>query len=1143
MSGKPLLTPVFMSIMAFVAAIAGFNEAASAQMGYVYIKNQGTPNSVSAFAQDGGGALTAVPGSPFTTGGNSNFNNNMKSITVIPSRRLLYVSNTDSATVAGFTINGNGSLTAVPGSPFATGASPIGVSSDPGGRFVYVANHNAGSVSVYSIAGNGALTPVAGSPFVTAVGCWMIDVHPSGNYIYAVSRTSGDRINGFSVSATGALTPVPGSPYTPGLGNSHGSAMTPDGRFLYMQSFGASNIFGYSVSSADGSLTPVPGSPFAGGLCYQGLSVNPAGSFLFNLNSSNSTINSFAIAANGALSAVAGSPFPNSAGASTPTQTVVSPDGRFLVASNHGSTNVSVFDIAVSGALSSHAGSPYAGKVGTNCAAVAYFDPNASPLGVWSDSSSSDGPQGGPFTPAAITYTLMNFGAAPLDWTAAKTAAWLDTPMPASGTLAAGDSTTVTIAVNTNANGLAVGTYSDNVVFANTTAGTSSPRTFVLNVWPPVDVTVNQVPAQPDPTAVTPINFDVQFSEGVSGFTDASLPGGDVQFAGTATVAGYSIIPNGQPAPASVDYEILNTCSSGDVYTFYLNGGMLGSTTSNLGGSCTCTPGLQTYTVSNAGAIASLWIVGAPNTFRVTKTGTATLFAWVRAQLHFASTTQMLPIYDLGASGCTDVNLCDAPYNSNTFDHSVTATFGDPSKYTISVTSVSQDGTVIPVIPAGAGQSLAHPVVSNRVSTSTDSSVLYDTTPPTVDVVDATPDPRNVPVTSVDFAFSEPVQGFLASDISLTLDGGANLLTGAEPLSTSDGITWTLDGIGGLTAAAGHYVVSTGTGAIMDLLGHPLTAGADDAWDVDLTPLTATIEPLGNNPTGADAVDFTVTFSAPVTPTLTDADITLDGSLAGAAAVTLSDTNPVYTVTVTMTDPNADGTIGITIPPNVVWTLANNQYAGGSSALVGIYNWRGFAQQPQNARAYVGDFHQFDVQPDCDSPVLAYQWKWDDGAKAIHDGPTTPFWDVAGLTAASDGNQYWCEVTYDGVTHVSDHAVLSVREHMTFAAQPQGGAALTGGNHTFSVIAEKGYTPYSYQWKKDGSDILNEGNASLVLTSLELTDTGTYSVDVWDFNGELHQSDPAILTVTQGVPAAGLMGLAALASACAALGMRKSRRR
>jgi hypothetical protein len=94
----------------------------------------------------------------------------------------------------------------------------------------------------------------------------------------------------------------------------------------------------------------------------------------------------------------------------------------------------------------------------------------------------SAGSQGGPFTPTAQIYTLTNLGLTTFGWAASNTAAWL-TVSPAGGTLPSGATTNVTVSINTNANNLAVGLYSDTVQFTNTTDGTGATnRAVTLNI-------------------------------------------------------------------------------------------------------------------------------------------------------------------------------------------------------------------------------------------------------------------------------------------------------------------------------------------------------------------------------------------------------------------------------------------------------------------------------------------------------------------------------------------------------------------------------------------------------------------------------------------------------------------------------------
>jgi hypothetical protein len=80
----------------------------------------------------------------------------------------------------------------------------------------------------------------------------------------------------------------------------------------------------------------------------------------------------------------------------------------------------------------------------------------------------ASGPQGGPFTPDSITYTLSNTGETAIDWTATKSATWI-TLGAESGTLAAGTTAEVSVTINPGALNLTAGNHADTVTFTNTT--------------------------------------------------------------------------------------------------------------------------------------------------------------------------------------------------------------------------------------------------------------------------------------------------------------------------------------------------------------------------------------------------------------------------------------------------------------------------------------------------------------------------------------------------------------------------------------------------------------------------------------------------------------------------------------------------
>ena len=68
--------------------------------------------------------------------------------------------------VSGFSIDANtGKLSQVPSSPFAVGAFPARAVVDTLGLYLYVPDSNDNTVRAYSINQNGSLSAVSGSPF------------------------------------------------------------------------------------------------------------------------------------------------------------------------------------------------------------------------------------------------------------------------------------------------------------------------------------------------------------------------------------------------------------------------------------------------------------------------------------------------------------------------------------------------------------------------------------------------------------------------------------------------------------------------------------------------------------------------------------------------------------------------------------------------------------------------------------------------------------------------------------------------------------------------------------------------------------------------------------------------------------------
>ncbi len=174
-----------------------------------------------------------------------------------------------------------GALTAVAGSPFATGGfEDSSIAVYPGGKLLIAANYGSRSISVFKVnRTTGALTLAAGSPYSTSGYPYSLAVDPaSPHFIFAGYASFNSAISVFRLSAKGALTEVPGSPFqTLGTYESIGLTTDPTGKFLYSVTGSGSGSATWeqvlSVDASTGALAPLQtiSLPFGGSSSGPGL--------------------------------------------------------------------------------------------------------------------------------------------------------------------------------------------------------------------------------------------------------------------------------------------------------------------------------------------------------------------------------------------------------------------------------------------------------------------------------------------------------------------------------------------------------------------------------------------------------------------------------------------------------------------------------------------------------------------------------------------------------------------------------------------------------------------------------------------------------------------------------------------------------
>jgi len=127
---------------------------------------------------------------------------------------------------------------------------------------------------------------------------------------------------------------------------------------------------------------------------------------------------------------------------------------------------------------------------GTHIAATSVFSQGNLSSVTPSTTFAASGMQGGPFTPSSQTYTLTNTGGVGLAYEVTSLPSWLSAST-SSGQLFPG-TTTVTLSINSTANSLAPGVYTDSILIRDCfNGGSTYSRSVTVTVEPPCTTVVS----------------------------------------------------------------------------------------------------------------------------------------------------------------------------------------------------------------------------------------------------------------------------------------------------------------------------------------------------------------------------------------------------------------------------------------------------------------------------------------------------------------------------------------------------------------------------------------------------------------------------------------------------------------------------
>jgi hypothetical protein len=673
----------------------------------------------------------------------------------------------------------------------------------------------------------------------------------------------------------------------------------------------------------------------------------------------------------------------------------------------------------------------------------------------------SAGGFGGPFTVTSENLLLTNVGINSLTWTLVNTSAWL-TVSSAGGTITPGGAaTTVRISLNTAASNLVAGAYNATVWFTNLNDNVAQSRQFNLSVISPPVIT-----AQPTNQSV--------------------LQGGTAIFTVTATGG----------LPLSYQWR--------DNGTNLTDGGNIsGSTTTNLfiGNVSSNNVGTYTVTVTNiAGAVISsnalLTIVSSPPVIIIQPTNETVIVGGTAgfSVTAIGSTPLTYQWKKNGTNlvGQTSTNFIIASVQTN-----------DAGIYAVAATnaygSAISSNAVLTVLVAPP----CDPAPSGLVAWWQGEGNAYDSIGTN----------NGTPVGGIAYTNGEVGQAFVFNNTSSYI-----------PVPASPSLN-----------------IGTGSGVTIECWVKPNAYDADVyggpviEWDSATTDglqlwtggslFGNIIDTSGN----AHALNVPMVFD---TNNFQHVALTYDKS-SGLAVLyyngTMIASNNFGNITPQTTypvnigrrtgQPNGNGaTYG-----GLIDELSLYNRALSSSEIAAVYNAGSkgkcftpvpplITSQPTNQTVVIGGTATFSVQA-VGTQLLTYLWNFD-GTNIL--GATNTSLTLTNVQLASAGN-YSVAVTNAYGSAISSNALLTVlTQPPTIIMQPSNQTVIVGGTAGFSVTAT-GSMPLTYQWKKNGTNIIGATGTNFTILNAQTNNAGIYAVAVTNAYGSAVSSN-ATLTVLLAPP-------------------------
>ena len=470
-------------------------------------------------------------------------------------------------------------------------------------------------------------------------------------------------------------------------------------------------------------------------------------------------------------------------------------------------------------------------------------------------------------------------------------------------------------------------------------------------VYQTVPTVISILRASPDPTNAASVDYTVTFSEAVTGVDPT-----DFAFTFTGSVNGASITSVNDPAATGTTYTVaVNTGTGSGTLRLDLmdNNSIQNAATIPLGGMGTnnYTSG-EIYTFDRTSPTVVSSVRASPNPTNAASVNYTVTFT---EPVTGVDTTDFAITVSGAVTGASVTSLSQADPNQPVY----TVVVNTGTDFGTLRLDVMDNNTIIDAL----GNPLGGAGVDNYTIGQT---YNLDKTPPSVaSIVRAATNPTNAVSVDYTVTFSEAVTGVDAADFALNVTGG---ITGAAVTGVSgSGTTYTV-AVNTGTGSGTLRLDAPGSATAADLVGNvlgslPFTGG--QSYDIDKTPPTIVSSVRASvNPTGATSVNYTVTFSEPVTGVdAADFALTAAAGITGAAVTGVSGSGTTYTIAVSTG--SGTGTLRLDIAGSAAITdtvgnpLGSLPFISGESYLKTVPMGKGIYDDANAAWIYSGSWSTY----------------------------------------------------------------------------------------------------------------------------------------------------------------------------------------